>query len=91
MAGQKKGLSAQKCTNQNLSPAGSFQVKSTQLLTPMFQFFVIFCNFVALIKLYNIKLQSEIIWELQGVKILTTDVNNARWALHVKLKYFYHI
>ena len=32
---------------------GSFQVKSTQLLTPMFQFFVIFCNFVALIELHR--------------------------------------
>ena len=58
---------------------GSFQVKSTQLLTPMFQYFVILLLSLSYTKIYYIKLQSEIVWEPQGVKILTTNVNNAEY------------
>ena len=56
--------------------------------------FQIFCNFVALIKLYKkITLQSEIVWEPQGVKKLTTSVNNIEYldGIACWLKYFYHI
>ena len=50
---QKEGVREREEYHTPLVVCGSFQVKSTQLLTPMFQFFVILCNFVALIKLYK--------------------------------------